>query len=54
MKIDINAEKILEQAIYSELNLLEKHLIRLKVKNSNTFTVFIELCKINNQLRQIK
>lgn len=54
MNIDYNSEKILEKAIYDELNLLEKHLIRLKVQNSNTFTVFTELCKVNNKLKQIK
>lgn len=52
MNTDYN--KILEQAIYSELNLLEKHLIRLKVHNENTFMVFMDLCKINNKLKQIK
>lgn len=54
MDINFNAEKILEKAIYDELNLLEKHLIRLKVKNNNSFTVFTDLCKINNQLKKIK
>ena len=47
-------EKILEKAIYDELNLLEKHLIRLKVKNNNSFITFTDLCKINNQLKKIK
>lgn len=52
--MNIDYEKALEKAIYDELNLLEKHLIRLKVQNNNTFTVFTDLCKINNQLTKIK
>ena len=52
--MDIDVNKVLEKAIFDELNLLEKHLIRLKVQNKNTFTVFTELCKINNKLKQIK
>lgn len=52
MNIDYN--KVLEKAIFDELNLLEKHLIRLKVHNENTFTVFTDLFKINNKLKQIK
>lgn len=47
-------EKVLEKAIYDELNLLEKNLIRLKVHNENTFTVFTELCKVNDKLKQIR
>lgn len=52
--MNIDYEKALEKAIYDELDLLEKHIIRLKVKNNNSFLTFTDLCKINNQLKRIK